>query len=201
MKLVGITGGIGTGKSTVAGILQKRGWTVYESDATSKELMATDGELRAELAAHFGSEVLTTNGVNATVLAQLVFGPSAEHQERLNTLNRLVHPRVLQAHMDAIAHEHESGTPIVAIASALLFEAELEEGFDWVIVVDAPEELCIQRVVARQNLAPEEVRRRMERQMPMEQKRGLADFVIENAGTPEELQNATDLVALLIETM
>lgn len=200
MKLIGITGGIGTGKSTVVEILQKRGWKVFASDATAKEIMAADPVVRRELSEAFGEEVLTPEGVNAKVLSGLVFGESAEHHQRLTTLNRIVHPRVLDAHLATIESEREKGTPLMAIESALLFEVELEEGFDWVVVVDAPEEVCIDRVVKRSGASPEEVKRRMSEQMSMEEKRGLADFVIENGGSYEELEGAVGLVAMILES-
>ena len=200
MKLIGITGGIGTGKSTVVEILQKRGWKVYASDATAKEIMAADPVVRRELKEAFGEEVLTPEGVNAKVLSGLVFGESTEHHHRLTTLNRIVHPRVLDAHLATIESERAKGTPLMAIESALLFEVELEEGFDWVVVVDAPEEVCIDRVVKRSGASPEEVKRRMSEQMSMEEKRGLADFVIDNGGSQEELEGAVGLVAMILES-
>lgn len=201
MTLVGITGGIGTGKSTVSKLLQERGWVVYSSDVTAKEIMATDVQVRHELAAAFGEQILTPNGVNAPLLASLVFGPLPEHETNLDTLNGIVHPRVLEVHMRAIEAEAEKGTSIVAVESALIYEIDLEDGFDYIIVVDAPQETCIARVVGRSGISKEEVQRRIDKQMPMEQKRGLADFVIDNAGTPEELAQATSTIAMIIEAM
>ncbi len=200
MKLIGITGGIGTGKSTVVEILRKRGWTVYASDATAKEIMAKDPVVRKELVEAFGEEVLVPEGVNARGLAEKVFGPSPEQQRNLARLNQIVHPRVLDAHLATIESEREKGTPLIAIESALLFEVELEDGFDWVVVVDAPEDVCVERVMKRSGASAEEVRRRMAEQMSMEEKRGLADFVIENGGSQEELEGAVSLVAMILET-
>lgn len=201
MTLVGITGGIGTGKSTVSKLLQERGWVVYSSDATAKEIMATDAIVRAELATAFGEHILTPNGVNAPLLASLVFGPLPEHERNLDTLNGIVHPRVLDVHMKAIEAEAAKGTRIVAIESALIYEIDLEDGFDYIIVVDAPVETCIDRVTQRSGITREEVQRRIDNQMPMEQKRGLADFVIDNSGTPEVLAQATSTIAMIIEAM
>jgi dephospho-CoA kinase len=199
MKLIGITGGIGTGKSAVAGLLKARGWTVYASDETAKQIMASDPEVRKELTEAFGPDVLTEQGVNAPFLASLVFGPTEEHHARLARLNQIVHPRVLDAHMEAIEREHAAGTSIVAIESALLYEVDLEEGFDWVIVVDAPHDVCVARVMERSNTTAAEVERRMAEQLSMEEKRGLADFVIENGSTLADLERATTMVATIIE--
>jgi dephospho-CoA kinase len=201
MTLVGITGGIGTGKSSVSKLLQERGWVVYSSDVTAKEIMASDAEVRAELANAFGEHVLTPEGVNAPLLSSLVFGPLQEHENNLDTLNAIVHPKVLDIHMRAIEEEAAKGTKIVAIESALIYEIDLEDGFDYVIVVDAPSEMCIDRVTHRSGLTRDEVQRRIDKQMPMEQKRGLADFVIDNSKTPEDLTKATATIAMIIEAM
>jgi dephospho-CoA kinase len=201
MTLVGITGGIGTGKSSVSKLLQERGWVVYSSDVTAKEIMASDAEVRAELAKAFGEQVLTPAGVNAPLLASRVFGPLPEHDSNLDTLNAIVHPKVLDIHMRAIEEEAAKGTKIVAIESALIYEIDLEDGFDYVVVVDAPSKACIDRVVQRSGATPEEVQRRIDKQMPMEQKRGLADFVIDNSKTPEDLAKATATIAMIIEAM
>ena len=201
MTLVGITGGIGTGKSSVSKLLQERGWVVYSSDVTAKEIMASDANVRAELAKAFGEHVLTPEGVNAPLLSSLVFGPLQEHENNLDTLNAIVHPKVLDTHMRAIEEEAAKGTKIVAIESALIYEIDLEDGFDYVIVVDAPSEMCIDRVTHRSGLTRDEVQRRIDKQMPMEQKRGLADFVIDNSKTPEDLTKATATIAMIIEAM
>jgi dephospho-CoA kinase len=201
MKLIGITGGIGTGKTTVAGILQERGWVVYSSDETARMLMQSDAEVRAEMAGLLGPEVLTADGVDKQRVATLVFGTSPEHRERLEALERIVHPRVLEYHMHEIDKHAEAGTPIVAIDSALLFEVGLEDGFDWVIVVDAPNDVRMQRVKERSNLTDEQVQARINEQLPMQEKRALADFVIENGGTIDDLKGAVGKVATIIEVL
>ncbi len=174
---------------------------VYSSDVTAKEIMASDAEVRAELAKALGEHVLTPEGVNAPLLSSLVFGPLQEHENNLDTLNAIVHPKVLDIHMRAIEEEAAKGTKIVAIESALIYEIDLEDGFDYVVVVDAPSEMCIDRVTHRSGLSRDEVQRRIDKQMPMEQKRGLADFVIDNSKTPEDLTKATATIAMIIEAM
>jgi dephospho-CoA kinase len=201
MTLVGITGGIGSGKTAVAELLKGRGWTVYASDETAKQIMVSSAEVRQELSDAFGPQVLTPNGVNAPLLASLVFGADPECGKRLARLNGIVHPRVLEAHMQAIAAEEARGTKIVAIESALIYEIDLEDGFDFVVVVDAPHEECIRRVMERSGLTREDVERRMVEQISPEEKRGLADFVIDNTGTLDDLKGATQTVAMVIEAM
>jgi len=200
MKLIGITGGIGTGKSSVAEMLHKRGWMVVASDQTAKQIMNSDVTVRNVLANLFGDEVLVPNGVDSSLLASKVFGPTEEHRRNLAQLNTLIHPRVLDAHLKTIEEQRTAGTQIMAIETALLFEVELEDGFDWVVVVDAPEEVCIERVMKRSHATAEDVRRRMAEQMSMEEKKGLADFVVDNTTTLEALESAISFVAMIIES-
>lgn len=199
MKLIGITGGMGSGKSAVADLLQTRGWKISSSDEKARQLMRDDPALRAELAEEFGANAFTENGVNSEFLASVVFGPTPEHRTALSRLNQIVHPRVLEAHLASIERERDAGTAIMAIESALLYEVELEDGFDWVIVVDAPLEVCIERVMKRSGLTQDAILERIEEQMPMEEKKGMADFVIDNSSSMEDLEAAVSFVAMVIE--
>ncbi|MDZ4745918.1 MAG: dephospho-CoA kinase [bacterium] len=196
MKIIGITGGIGTGKSTVAEILRERGWTVYSSDETAREIMKNDAAVRQEIASTFGEAA-----ADRQVLAGLVFGPTPKHDEARAALERIVHPRVMEAHMQQIEKHRAEGSPLIAIESALLFEVGLEEGFDYIVVVDAPEELQVRRAASRSTLSEDAVRARIAVQMPMEEKRRGADFVIDNKGTLDDLRKAVDVVALVLETL
>jgi len=201
MKLIGITGGIGTGKTTVANLLAERGWVVYHSDETAREVMSKDEEVRSEIAELLGPDVLTADGLDRQKIAELVFGGTDEHKMRLDLLDRIVHPRVLEQHMLAIEKHEEEGTAIMAIDSALLFEVGLEEGFDWIIVVDAPMEERVRRLKERSNLTDEQVEDRMKEQLPMQEKRSLADFVIENGGSLADLKSAVEKVATILEVL
>ena len=199
MKLIGITGGIGTGKTAVAELLRQRGWVVYSSDETAREVMTRDPEVREEISRLLGPEVLTEGGLHRQRIAELVFGDTDEHRYRLDQLDRIVHPRVLEQHMLAIERHEGEGTPIVAIDSALLFEVGLEEGFDWIIVVDAPNEARMQRLKDRSGLTDEQVQARMREQLPMQEKRAWADFVIDNGGSLEDLRKSVEKVATIVE--
>ncbi len=201
MKLIGITGGIGTGKSTVADILRKRGWTVVSSDVTAKHVMATNTQVRQQIAKLFGAEALVEGGVHTGVIAQQVFGPTPEHSRRLQQLDQIVHPHVLEQHLGVIEQEAQKGTPLMAIESALLYEVGLEDGFDWIVVVDSPDDVRIPRVMQRSNLTHEEVQNRIDQQMSMQEKRNAADFVIDNVGTLSDLEKATNTIAMIVEAL
>lgn len=202
MKIVGITGGIGSGKSSVAKMLRERGWVVYSSDETAREIMDTDPVVRQELQRLFGDEVIGPDGVlDRRRIAQMVFGTSNEAHTRLDALDRLIHPRVLDRHWQLLQQHEQDGTPLVAIETALLYEVGLEDGFDHVIVVDATEDLRVARTMERSDMSRQEVLDRMAQQIPAKDKRGWADVVIDNNSTLEDLQRAVNMAALVIEAL
>ncbi|MCU0329727.1 MAG: dephospho-CoA kinase [Candidatus Kapabacteria bacterium] len=202
MKVVGLTGGIGTGKSTVADLLRQRGWIVIASDETARSIMDTDQALQAELRAILGDDIQDEHGnMKRALIAQRIFGSTDESAARKRAVERLIHPRVLDAHMDLLLQHRDAGAPLVAIESALLYEIGLEDAFDWIIVVDAADDVRIQRVMERNGSSREDVLARINEQMPMSEKRGHADFVITNSTTRASLQQAVTLVATVIEAL
>ena len=142
MYKVGITGGIGSGKSTVCRMLEERGIALYDADSRAKELMSTSEALRKALIENFGAETFTAEGLNRAYLAERVFND----KQQLHLLNSLVHPAVI-ADFEAWAEGQEGH--YVLFESAILFEAGLESRVDAVVAVMAPEELRVERVMAR----------------------------------------------------
>ena len=202
MKLIGITGGIGTGKSSVAQLLRERGWPVLSSDETSRDILTNNKQVQERVVAALGADILDANGtINRAKVAQKVFGATAEHQAALHKLNAIIHPLVMEEHWRIIEEHRARQSPLLAIETALLYEIELEDAFDYVIVVDAPTTLCIARVKERSGLTTEQVQQRIAQQMSMEEKKGAADFVIDNSQSFETLQTATALVASIVELM
>lgn len=201
MKIIGITGGIGTGKSAVAEILRRRGWVVLSSDETAREIMTHDAVVIEAVTNLLGTDVLENGALNRAKIAELVFGSSEEQRQKLTGLNKIVHPRVMDAHMERIAELAEAECPLVAFETALLFETGLDEGMDYVIVVDAPNEVQLARVQQRSNLSKEQVLDRIAQQMSMTEKRNHADFVIDNSGTIADLEKATNTLADIIEIL
>lgn len=202
MKIVGITGGIGSGKSSVAKMLRERGWVVYSSDDTAREIMDTDPAVHDELRRLFGAEVIGPDGSpDRRRIARMVFGASDEARTRLDALDRLLHPRVLERHWQLLEQHEQGGTPLVAIETALLYEVGLEDGFDHVIVVDAADDVRIARTMERSGMSRQEVVDRMARQIPAKEKRGWADVVIDNNGSLDDLQRAVNMAALVIEAL
>lgn len=170
---VGITGGIGSGKSTVCRLFAQRGVAVYDSDAEAKRLMAESPELRAAVSARFGAEAYAGGALNRPYLAGKVFSDPAA----LADLNALVHPAVL-ADFAAWAERQEGS--YVILESAILFDAGLEDSVDRTVAVLAPLELRLERTCRRDKCDPEAVRRRIAAQSDDDVLSEKADYTLVN---------------------
>lgn len=174
---VGVTGGIGSGKSVVCKVFHTFGIPVFDADSEAKRLMATDAALVAAIRSEFGDQAYHDDGsVNRGYLASQVFNDP----QRLEVLNGLVHPVAIRAG-EEWAHRQEG--PYSVKEAALLFESGSFKLNDFTILVTAPQAVRIARVVQRDGVTPEQVRARMQRQWPDEEKARLADFTIVNDGT------------------
>ena len=174
MKIIGLTGGIGSGKTTVAGIFQSLGIPVFNADSEALALYSEDAWLLREVTEMFGKEVLNSDGtLNRMKLASIVFGDEVA----LNKLNCLVHPRVANRF---IQWKNQQRSSIVLRESAILFESGSHSDCDAVIVVSAPEKLRVERVMKRSALTKEEVEARMARQWPQSKVLEQADRIIVN---------------------
>ena len=170
---VGLTGGIGSGKTTVAKIFQLLGVPVYYADEASKKLYHSNHELIQQIKAAFGEAIYTDNLLNRKVLAEIVF----KHPEKLTLLNSLVHPLTLK---DASLWMEKQSAPYIIKEAALLFEAGSAEGLDFIIGITAPQHLRIKRVMERDGISRSDVLNRMERQIDDTIKMRLCDIVIYN---------------------
>ena len=177
MLKIGLTGGIGAGKSTVASIFKVLGVPVFDADATAKNLLNTDLVLREQVITAFGSETYKNGLLDRKYLATLVFNNS----EQLAKLNALVHPATIAA-MEKWAFGF-TDRPYIIKEAALLFEAGTHEGLDYIIGVTAPVELRMTRVMARDHVLREEVLSRMQHQLDDTEKMKRCNFVIDNNET------------------
>jgi len=195
-RVVGLTGGIGTGKSTVAAMLAELGAVVIDADAIVHELQAPGTPLVRAIAEALGPEVLDSDGaLDRKAVAERVFAdPEARRR-----LNALVHPPVAAEMARRLEAARARGVPLAVLDIPLLLEGR-EKGsgtasafpFDAVIVVYAPQEVQVERACARDGSRPEEVRARLRAQMPIEEKRGLADFVVDNSGSRDETRHQVE---------
>ncbi len=158
MYKIGVTGGIGSGKSTVCELLRDRGVAVYDSDSRAKQLMAESDALREQLIAAFGAECYNAEGLDRAFLASKVFG----NEEALQQLNSIVHPAV-RADFQTWAEQQQS--PYVVLESAILFEAGFESEVDATLAVMAPMPMRLERTMARDGVDKQSVMRRMEHQL------------------------------------
>lgn len=181
MIKIAITGGIGSGKSYVSRLLEEMGIPVYNADNEAKRLTVSDAGIRRELTALLGEEVYQDGELNKSLLAAYLFSDPAHAAQ----VNAIIHPRV-RADFLAWAGNREHDE-IVGMECAILYEAGFEDTVDAVVMVYAPEELRVRRVMQRDGATESQVRARMAAQMDDEEKCRRADFVVVNDGV-EPLQ-------------
>jgi dephospho-CoA kinase len=172
--VIGLTGGIGSGKTTVANFFEEMGIPVYVADLQAKSLMENSEEIHQELIQLFGTEVMGENGLpNRKWIAEKVF----KDKILLENLNQIIHPKVAE---DFKIWKEKQKAPYVIYEAAIIFEKNLQKRFDMVILVTAPEKEKIKRVMARDNSTREEVEARMQNQWSDKEKKKLANFTINN---------------------
>jgi len=171
--VVGLTGGIGSGKSTVAAMFRELGVPVYDSDVQAKALMARSPELKRSIGELLGPGAYRGEELDRAFVADQVFGDPL----LLKKLNALVHPAVRKHFLD---WAEAQGTDYVIQESALIFESNAQHQYDHVLLVTAPKDIRLERVMQRDSAGKQAVLRRMDNQMAEEQKIGLADYCLEN---------------------
>jgi dephospho-CoA kinase len=190
MKLIGLTGGIGSGKSTVASIFTTLGISVYNSDVRAKLLMNENEEVRKKIIDLFGKKAYSDNlELNTSWMASRVFND----REQLLKLNAIVHPAVYQDLMEWSSEPEQLGAPYLIQESAILFEENLADRFHGIILIVAPEEIRISRVMQRDNVAREKILQRISNQWSDETKIPLSDFVIFNDGVRSLIEQLRDI--------
>jgi dephospho-CoA kinase len=192
---VGLTGGVACGKTTVGEMLARSGAVLILADKIAHDLMRPGQPVYYEVVRHFGTEIVGVDGgIDRKKLADLVFGTG-----RIAELNQIVHPAVI-AYQDSAMDKLAARDPdaIAVVEAALMLEAGAGKRFDKIVVVTCSREQKIARLAARQEIdraaAEREVDRRMAAQWPDERKVALADYVIENSGSAEELEQKVDVL-------
>jgi dephospho-CoA kinase len=189
MHLFGLTGGIASGKSAVAARLRERGVPVIDADQLAREAVAKGSPGLAEVVKTFGDGVLAPDGsLDRKKLASEVFADDA----RRRALNAIVHPIVTMLTFKRAAELRDEGHPLACYEAALIVENGVADAFRPLVVVSSPEEVQVARACARDAAAEADVRARIRAQMPLADKVKVADFVIENDGSLEDLRRRTD---------
>ena len=182
MILVGLTGGIGSGKSTVSALLAERGAVIVDADAIVREVQEPGSPVLTKLAERFGAGVIAADGsLDRAALAAIVFGDA----DALKDLNGIVHPAV-GAEMNRRVREQAATDRVVVLDIPLLTENP-REGLQGIIVVDVPVEMQVQRLVAHRGFDEADARARIAKQATRERRLETASFVVDNSGTPADL--------------
>ena len=197
MSVYGLTGGIGAGKSSVAGMFQDSGIPVVLADDVGRQVVSMGSEGLSAIVTSFGADMLdSTGGLDRKKLGQMVFSDSAKRSQ----LESILHPLVLDHSRKLFVQLEQAGNQVIVYESALLFETKRHIEMKGVILVVACEEVRIARVQARDGSDQEDVRRRMQAQMAEEDKRKLSDYIIQNDGDMQKLADqVNDLIPLLIK--
>ena len=192
MLKIGITGGIGSGKSTVARVFEILGIPVYYADDAAKRLMQEDPELKKQIITLFGETAFIEGKLNRPWISEQVFG----NPEKVNALNAVVHPATIRDAHDWMSRQH---TPYTLKEAALIFESGSEKELDYVIGVDAPLELRIQRVIERDHTTRDAILQRMKNQLDETAKMKRCDFIIHNDGNQMVIPQVIALHQQLVE--
>ena len=197
MLRVGLTGGIGTGKSTASKILNELGAFIFDADKEAKNILKNNETVQSELIAEFGTDIMSGDEkIDNNKLARIAF-QDQDHQLRLNSI---IHPYVFQEIDEIFNDVLEKGeNDIFVIDAALIYESGADTHMDYVIVITALLKIRMERALQREMLSRDEILKRIDLQWPEEEKIALADFVIHNDSTEKELLNSiTDIYNKLV---
>ena len=192
MTIVALTGSIGSGKSTVAKMFKKLGVPVYNSDKEAKKLMESSKKLRSAITKLFGERAYVEKKLNRTYIAEKVFG----NAELLGRLNAIVHPAVRE---DFMQWAKKQKSPYVIQESAIIFENGLQDFYDKIILITAPKEIRLERVMERDRTPKSKILARMGNQWDDARKRSISDFVIENFSLKATHKNVKEVHRLLLD--
>ena len=189
MILFGVTGGIGSGKTAVCNFLKEKKIPIIEADPLARDLTNHSPEIRQTLVAEFGKDVYLDSGnLNKDLLSQLVFSDAATRER----VNQIIHPPVFKAIQDRVNQLKQENQSLAGVEAALIFESKMERILNAVIVVAAPMKKRIEWIKSRDGFSQEEILKRINSQMPLEEKIKRADYVIDNDHALSDLAEKVD---------
>lgn len=182
MKILGVTGGIGSGKSTACHFLQERGSFIFDADKEAKNILFTSKDVQKEIEKSFNTSIMYERKVNKQKLAKIAFA----NKNNQTILNNIIHPLVINLFIKKRDNLYNH-TNLLVVDAALIFESGFDKYFDLTLLIFANQDIRLGRALERGNLSREQIIHRMNLQIPEEQKQKLADYIIDNNSTKESL--------------
>lgn len=195
MIRIGLTGGFGSGKSTVSNILSQHGFSIIDADGIARSIVKPESIILRKLVSTFGNQILSEDGtLDRTQLAEHAF----QNKDSLKRLNEIMHPAIYQEIIQESQRLRAQGCSHLILDAPLLIEEDLHRDMDKVIVVWASDEVCLERLMKFRGFSREEATRRIAAQMPLKEKCALADYVIDNNDTLEKTEiQVTDIIDVI----
>ncbi len=193
---IGITGGIGSGKSIFCKIAESKGYPVIVADDVAKKLLGENEEIKKQIVEAFGSEAYINDEPNKKFLADNVFSKP----DKLVQINSIIHPKTLQI-IEELMNEYLKTNNLVFVESAIIVEIGIEEMFDYIVLITSEDQKRIERVQKRSSLTSEEIQKRIDSQLKDESKKQFADFTIDNNSTEEKFIEKCEFIITLLKTL
>jgi dephospho-CoA kinase len=190
---IAVTGNIGSGKSSFCKYIEEMGYSVIKADEIAKDLIANDEKVKKEIIKHFGESSYDGKSINKKYIADKVFSD----QSNLNKMNSIVHPPVIEK-VNAIMNEKLRSSELVFHEAALIYEADIENLFDIVVLISSDSKVRMERKRKHDNFSEEEFTKRESNQIPEEEKKKRADFVFTNNGTLQELKTKAEMLIKIL---
>ncbi len=192
---IGLTGNIGSGKSTVAALFSELGIPIFNADTIGHELLKSDPGIRSRVVEFFGDQVVVDGTINREKLGKIVFG-SGEKRKKLESI---LHPAIMSAIANRIGEGADTRYAVIEVP--LLYEAQLSEHFDYVILVKADRKSAVARASAKLGIGKQDVMKRLNAQIPQSEKEKLADFTIANDSSIEDLKSKVEFLHNIISSI
>jgi len=192
---IGVTGGIGSGKSKFCEYLKNKKFVVINTDDLSKELLTNNKKIKDQVLETFGPDSYKNNKPDKNYLSEIVFSDP----ENVYKINSILHPVVIEE-INKLIEKYSTKEKIIFVEAALIYEAEMENLFDYVILITADEKTRMQRKAKNDNMSEEEFLKRNENQITDAEKKKAADFVFENNSSINELQKKADILLLMLKS-
>lgn len=191
---VAVTGGIGAGKSAFCGFIEEAGYTVVKVDDISKDILASDTGVKKEIIRAFGEKSFKGNSPDKKYLADIVFS----NPSNVIKINSILHPKVIKK-VETLLNESRMNEPVIFAEAALIYEADMEKMFDYVVLITADERVRMDRKIKNDKFTEDEFRKRDENQIRDEEKMKRADFTFTNNGTQSELKVKAGLLVNILK--